>query len=128
MKFLFWYEISFCYYVNWKRTLFRIENRKSCSLGRVAHAHQLWRENHASLGLIDREKKSHLRANIRFYIKRCLYSYFIKILKYSSKFNISRLEFISSLWSETHTAMKVIPVSYIQFLSHFASSDSLYEH
>ena len=42
--------------------------------------------------------------------------------------DIARLEFISSLCGETHTAMKVIPLSYIQFLSYFASSDSLYEH
>ena len=33
MKFSFWCEISFWYHVNWRRTSFRIENRKSCSLG-----------------------------------------------------------------------------------------------
>ena len=33
MKFSFWYEVSFWYHVNWKRTLFQIENHQSCSLG-----------------------------------------------------------------------------------------------
>ena len=28
IKFSFWYKISFWYHVNWKRALFRIENRK----------------------------------------------------------------------------------------------------
>ena len=28
IKFSFWYKISFRYHVNWKRALFRIENRK----------------------------------------------------------------------------------------------------
>lgn len=38
MQFSFWYEISLWYRVNWKRTLFRIENCKSCCLERVVHA------------------------------------------------------------------------------------------
>ena len=31
-------------HVNWKRTSLLIENRKSCCLGRMAHAHLTWRE------------------------------------------------------------------------------------
>ena len=48
MKFSLWYEISLWCQVNWKRTSFRIENRKSCSLGWVAHDYLICRENHAS--------------------------------------------------------------------------------
>ena len=57
MKFSSWYEISFWYHVNGKRTSFRIENRKLFSLVRVAHTYLIWRENHArenSLGGIFR--------------------------------------------------------------------------
>ena len=32
----------------WKRTSFRLKNRKSCCLGRAAHAYLIWRENHES--------------------------------------------------------------------------------
>ena len=39
---------SFLYHVNWEQTSFRIENRKSCSPGRVMHANLIWRENHPS--------------------------------------------------------------------------------
>ena len=53
MKFLFWYEISFWYYVNWKWTLLWIENHKSCSLEFVAYAYLIWPENHASGNALD---------------------------------------------------------------------------
>ena len=39
--------ISFRYHINWKRTLFWIENQTSCRLGWVAHEYLIWRENHA---------------------------------------------------------------------------------
>ena len=48
MKFLIWYEISFWYQCKLKQTLFQFENHKSCSLGQVAHAYLIWRENHVS--------------------------------------------------------------------------------
>ena len=38
--------ISFRYHINWKRTLFWIENQTSCSLGWIAHEYLIWRENH----------------------------------------------------------------------------------
>ena len=37
--------ISFRYHVNWKRTLFWIENQTSCSLGWIAHEYLIRREN-----------------------------------------------------------------------------------
>ena len=46
VKFLFWYEVSFWYCVNWNQTLFQIENHKLCSLVQVAHVYLIWHENH----------------------------------------------------------------------------------
>ena len=71
------------HHVNWKRTSFRIENCRSSSLGRIAHAYPIWRENHVS--------ENTLGEAVRLY-----------------HVNAER----TSLWNETHYGMKVITVSF----------------
>ena len=88
IRFSSWYEISFWHHVNWKRTSFRSENCKSSSLGRIAHVHPIWHENHAS--------ENTLGWAVRLY-------------------HVNAVR--TSFWNETHSGMKVITVLFTRPLS-----------
>ena len=76
-------EISFRYHVNWKQTLFWIENRTSCILGWIAPEYLIWRENYV--------RENALSEGGLFY--------HVNIIRTSSR-------------NETHSGIKVISVSY----------------
>ena len=67
---------------HWKRTSFRLKNRKSFNLGRAAHVYLIWRENHASQNALGWAGLS---------------------------YHVSALR--TSLWNDTHSGLKIIPVS-----------------